>query len=224
MGLTIATFVPDGIVIASDSLAEIRHQDDGFFQSEIEKLLVVDDKYVLAIEGNGFYEGIPVSSYLLRLLYKPLGCSSVLDVAKKILQVLAELMPNESLMTYIAGYDYNGDQAKPVVALIHDNHIDCINQAPDGTAVYNFHSIGRTHWVNKLLMQTQGVAGEEKVEFQGFDIDFSKYSIAYAKEFSDNLITISERMDRYSQLKPMVGGKHQVAVIRPFKSIQISTF
>lgn len=224
MGLTLATFVPDGIVIASDSLAEIRHHDDGFFQSEIEKLFVVDDKYVLAIEGNGFYEGIPISSYLFRLLHKPLGCSSVLNAAEKVSQVLAKLMPNESLMAYVAGYDYKEEQTHPVVVLIHNNHIECINTAPDGTSVFNFHSIGRTHWVNKLLMRTQGVTGEEKVEFQCFDIDFSKYSIAYAKEFSDNLITISERMDQYSQLKPMIGGKHQVAVIRPFKSIQISTF
>ncbi len=216
MGLTVANFVPDGIVIASDSIVEVRNQDDGFIQSELEKLFLLDSKYVLAIEGCGFFDGLPISYYIHRFLHKSLRCACVADAAELICHTFSDIFPREPIMAYVAGYDYQEDIAKPVVLFIHDNQHDFINTAQDGTVVYNFHSIGRTHWVNKLLMHTKGVVGDEVVDFQGHDIDFSKYSLSYAKEFTEKLISISEFMDNASQLKPMVGGRHQFAIIRPY--------
>lgn len=222
MGLVIATFIPDGIVFCSDSMSQIKNNDDGFIQSEQEKIFVFGDKFVIAIEGNGFYKGLPVSSYLNTYHSHNLEGMDVKAFAEFMLSEFLRIFPNEPYVAYIAGYDCVNSLPKPVVYLLHNGGLSCINEDPDGNPVYNYHAIGRTHWVNKLMQHTQANIGESLVKFQAYDVDFSKYSILKAKEFGLKLLDISETMDSFSQLMPMLGGKKQYAILRPYAAAEYS--
>jgi hypothetical protein len=57
MGLTISTFTPDSIVLGTDSLAEIKNNDDGFYQADNEKIFIISGRYAVAIENCAFYTG-----------------------------------------------------------------------------------------------------------------------------------------------------------------------
>lgn len=100
--------------------------------------------------------------------------------------------------------------------MIENGLVNVINQNQEQDAVYNFHTIGRNHWVNKIIMPAVLKTGDEDITLPSFDIDFSKYSIKTAREFANEMINISEKMDYFSQLKPMIGGEHQEAIISPF--------
>ena len=222
MGLSICAFVPEGIVIASDSLAEIRHQDDGFYQDGIQRLYNVENRFLVAIEGPCFHQGLPVSFFLTPLFKKGFPVDTVEEFSQKLIPEIERILPGEPYVIYVAGYENRGQKQTPVVTLIHDKKVVIINQDPSGNPVYNFHAIGRTHWVNKVLMNTQAESGEDHIQFQEYDIDFSKYSLSTAKEFSLFLLSMSERMDKFSQLKPMIGGKYQVGMVRPYESVSIT--
>lgn len=214
MGLTIATFVPDGIVLSSDSLAEVRNQDDGYTQTENRKIFVKSGRFVVAFEGNLFLEGLPISAYVPSLFPSEIDTLTVRQFAESLRNNINSRFPDEPFMAYVAGFDHPSYQeACPVVYFIDDKNIACINQSPEGKLVYNFHSIGRTFWVNRLMLQVKAFVGDDTIELEKYDIDFTKYSTAYAKRFSESLIKLSESMDSFSQLKRMIGGKLQTVIL-----------
>lgn len=218
MGLTVSLFIPDAIIIASDSLAEIRQNDDGFYQGSIEKVFRINDRYVLALEGSGFFQGLPYSYYANRIIHEKevLETDNTVELSQLLSLRLSSEMPNTSLVGYVAGYDYVEGQYKPVLTLLDKGRVSIINQDPEGDPVYNFHTIGRNHWVNKIILPASLKLGEEELSIPSFDIDFSKYSVNAAKEFAVEMISFSEKMDRFSQLKPMIGGEVQIAVVKPY--------
>ena len=61
----------------------------------------------------------------------------------------------------------------------------------------------------------------QKVEFESVDIDFSKYSISDAIDFSKTLLTISFKMDAISQLSQMVGEYVSVGYVTIFNKLKI---
>ncbi len=224
MGLTVSIFIPDAIVISTDSLSDIKHQDDGFYQRGIDKIFPIGNRFVLVWEGNAFIDGLPFS-YFVRPIFNSISIEShktVEDIAGQVLERLRELMPNEDLMGYVAGYDNVENRKIPIVALIHNQQISVINKSQSGEPVFNYHCIGRTHWVNKLLLPSKLILGDDIIEAQSFDIDFSKYSTLMAVEFSQYLLTMSQKQDEFSQLKPMIGGPLQTVVISPYEGIRIN--
>ena len=224
MGLTVSLFIPDAIVISTDSLTDVRYQDDGFYQRGIEKIYPIGNRFALVWEGNAFLNGLPFS-YFVRPILKNISFESfktVEDIAGYVFERLRVIMPSEDLMGYVAGYDDVDNKMAPVVALIHNQQISIINKNQSGEPVYNYHCIGRTHWVNKLLLPSKLVLGDELMDLQPYDIDFSKYSTHMAVEFAQFLITMSQKQDEFSQLKPMIGGPLQTVVISPFEGVRIS--
>ena len=224
MGLTVTIFIPDAIVISTDSLSDIRHQDDGFYQRGIEKVFPIGNRFVLVWEGNAFLNGLPFS-YFIRPILNNISIEShktVEVIAGQVLERLKEIMPNEDLMGYVAGYDDVESRKTPIVALIHNQQISVINKNQLGEPVFNYHCVGRTHWVNKLLLPSKLVLGDDIIDVQSYDIAFSKYSTRMAVEFAQYLLTMSQKQDEFSQLKPMIGGPLQTVIISPFEGICIS--
>ena len=54
-----------------------------------------------------------------------------------------------------------------------------------------------------------------------YDIDFSKYSTQFSVKFVKHMLKLSEEMDRFSQLKPSIGGQYQIITIRPNQKISL---
>ena len=222
MGLSVCAFVPDGIVIASDSLAEIRHQDDGFYQEGFQRLYSVNNRFLVAFEGPCFHQGLPLSFYLTPLFKRTWSEETVVDFSRSLILELEKILSEEIYVLYVAGYEVRGNGIAPAVALIHNKEVSLINQDSVGNPVYNYHAIGRTYWVNKLLMNTQAVLDEEHISFQKYEIDFSKFSLVTAKDFVLSLASLSEKMDHFSQLKPIIGGQFLVGIVKPYEGVSVS--
>lgn len=212
MGLSIAVFVPEGIIVATDGLEEIHNadEDQGFLHKKLKRLFVYKDRFIICIHGYGFINGLPCA-YYIRKVFASLECidfHNVTEFAKVFGDKLSLYIDkNAGLSFYILGMDTEGNNEPVPHIFLYDNRkLFHINSGNDNKIVYNYHSIGRCFWLNKLLLPTSyAIEKDEKVDFESVDIDFSKYSIDDAVDFLKTLFRLSREMDNIAQLKQMVG-------------------
>lgn len=226
MGLSIAVFVPDGIAIVSDGLAEIRNseEDHSFLHKKQKRLFIYENKYVVNIQGKGFYKGLPYSYYVNDIFHilSQHEFGSVIDFASNFLNKLKEKLKSvEDIVMYIAGIDIVENEIIPAIYIIANNKIQPINQGKDGRIVYNYHVIGHCYWINKLLLPSEYKNDNgDSLNFDGAYIDFSKYSLEEAIDFAKSMIYISSKMDYIAQLTQTIGETINVCVIPTYGSIQ----
>jgi hypothetical protein len=220
MGLAIAVFVPEGIVIASDGLSEIRNakNDAGFFQTNQKNIFVYKNKYIICALGSGYANGLPYAYYIEKVIFSLSKKTyiSTYEFARDFdSDIRKSIGTGDNVLFYIAGVDTPTDDSfSPKVYLIDNNQIVAVNQGKNNEPVYNYHSIGRSVWLNKLLLPTSLKCENNKyIDFETFEIDFSKYSLDDAVLFASNMIYISYRMDDFAQLKQMVGKKNSIGIV-----------
>ncbi len=214
MSLAIAVFVPEGIIIASDGLAEFRNSegDNGFLHFNQKMLFSFKNKYLICVQGNGYLQGLPYAFFVEKILAL-LGCKEYSDTysfSEDFEITMKKYLNSDDILTcYIAGVDVDSNATfSPKIYLIDNGRNVLINCGQNDTIVYNYHSIGRSLWLNKLLLPTTYVISEgDYVKFDNVDIDFSKYSLSEAKDFAGHMIHLSSTMDRITQLKQMVGDR-----------------
>ena len=229
MGLAVTIFIPEGAVIVSDGLAEIRNaqSDNGFLQKRQKSIFSFRERFLLCVQGTGYINGLPYAHHINKV-FRALGeetfkttkdfCSSFKE------QFFSVIPSNEQVVFYIVGID-TIDNADPltVVYLLDKYNLQVINQSNNNEAVYNYHSYGRNLWMNKLLLPTVFEQGkDEKIEFDPLYIDFSKYSLNDAIEFGKTILEISYKMDNFAQLKQMVGENISVGYITLDNEIRVA--
>jgi hypothetical protein len=219
MGLAVAVFVPEGIVIVSDGLAEIRNEksDNAFLQTKQKCLFSFENTFLLCVQGSGYIKGLPYAYYLNGILKAMEGMvfkSTEAFCFEFKCRVNSIFPKEERVVFYIAGVDSIDDATPVPVIYLLDNNLQIINQSNNNDVVYNYHSYGRNLWINKLLLPTTFKYGKnEYIEFDNCHIDFSKYSIEDAIEFGKTILEISYKMDKFTQLKQMVGENVTVGYI-----------
>ena len=211
MGLSIAVFVPEGVVIACDGLAEIHNNknDQGFLHKMQKRLFVFNDRYLVNIHGDGFIKGLPCAYYvnkifkkLMQKQYDNTECFST-DFNNEFKK---HVDSDERQSFYVVGLEQVDADSVPFVLLNENGNNMRINYGNDNNIVYNYHTVGRSIWVNKLLLPTSyEISDSEKMDFESVDIDFSKYSIGDAVDFSKTFISLTKKLDELVQLKQMVG-------------------
>ena len=213
MGLSIATFVPEGIVIASDGLAEIRNaaEDHFFLHKKLKRLFIFQNRFMINIHGNGYLKGLPIAYYVDKVFLEleKSKCSNVMEFANAFSNEIVSIINEGSdLSFYVMGIEEDSEMNKrtPILLLWDKGQANIINRGFDNNIVYNYHSVGHGIWLNKLLLPTSFIMEDgEKIDFERVDIDFSKYSLEDAIDFSKEIMSISRKMDNIVQLKQMVG-------------------
>ncbi len=224
MGLSIAVFVPEGIVIASDELFEFKNSDDGFLQKQGRTLFVYQKRFLVCIRCNTLVNDLPWGFYVNKIFFelKTQNIVSTIEFANAFKEKLSKIDKDQSVTCYIAGIDHTEKEIfKYNVLLVDKNKVSPINKNISGEDVYNYHSIGRSMWINKLLLPTSVKQNDIDTAFENVDIDFSKYSVAEAKEFALSLINTSREMDKFCQLKQMVGEHIAVGIVQPLADVEI---
>ena len=228
MGLAVTIFVPEGVVIVSDGLAEIKNakSDNGFLQKRQKSIFSFRERFLLCVQGAGYINGLPYAHYINKV-FKALGEESfktTKDFCSSFKEKVSSVIPSsEQVVFYIAGID-TVDNTDPLTAvyLLDKSNLQVINQSNNNEAVYNYHSYGRNLWINKLLLPTVFEHGKgEKIEFDPLYIDFSKYSLNDAIEFGKTILEISYKMDNFAQLKQLVGENISVGYITHNNEIKV---
>jgi len=216
MAINVAVFVPEGIVISSDCLSEIRNNDDGFFQTNANRTFSIWDKFIISFINADYPNGLPYGYYINKFKeqYSPQDISTQ-ELSELITRFFTEQYKLDEIDYYLAGFDKTDNSFVPCLYLKEKKVFQSINQDANQKEVYNYHAIGRTYWINKMLLKTVFFLenNKENIPFDAVDIDFSKYSINDAIRFSTELISLSATMDSLAQIKQSVSANIITAVI-----------
>lgn len=209
MGLNIAVFVPEGIVLSSDSLAFLRQEDDGFTASS-KRTFSIWGRFLISFVGNGFINGKPYGCFVQEIENR-LSCQqkgSVQEFANQINNYFQQFQKvnEEQVTVYVAGSTVTESGLRNELYLIEHDKISKLNQSDGQEEVYNYHLIGRGLWSNKLILPTifDDEHADTKELFEAARIDFSKYSLEDAKNFAHFLIRATADMDKFTQTRTSV--------------------
>ena len=206
MGLNVAVVVPEGIVLSSDSLAFLRQDDEGFVATST-RTFAIWDKFLVSFVGNGFINGKPYGYYIQDIEYT--RHSDQIASAKEVahfINTYFQKSQNESddpLTVYVAGSTIDDAGPHHELYLIDRGKITNLNQTNGKNDVYNYHVIGRSLWINKLVLPTQFIDEHTNMQesFNAATIDFSKYSLDDAEKFAQFLISTTVEMDNFIQTR-----------------------
>lgn len=225
MAFNIAIFVPEGIVLASDSLSMIRTiRDDGFSHTHTNRTFVLFNKYAISFCDNGYVQGLPYGYYVAKFQQDNWNLSNQRpsEVAMAFVRYLNDCFNIKDCdKFYIAGYDKVNNQSVPYVAFFESNELHVVNSDPDNNYVYNFHAIGETYWLYKLLLNTKLAEDKSEVEFGNIDIDFTKYSLSDAEDFATSMIKLSAKLDYFAQYSNRVGERISIVRITPLQGVEL---
>lgn len=221
MGLAIAVFVPEGMVVVSDGIAEIKNakNDNGFLQKKQKTMFSFAGRYIVCVQGNGCWQGLPYAFYIEKIFHSMNheSFASTKEFADRFQQYLMNYINEyDNTLFYVAGIDeILGKSPIPVLCLVDIHNVIIINRGFNDCNVYNYHSIGHNLWINKLLLPTNYEINErEKITFENVDIDFSKYSIEEAIDFAKFMIRLTHQIDNFAQLKDLVGNSLYIGIVR----------
>lgn len=226
MGLNVAVFVPEGIVIASDSMAFVRSEDEGFISSS-ERTFTCMNRFAVSFIGNGYVNDMPygyiLNSFLASYVDEDI---STIGFTDKLKEFVSQFKTEEPLCIYVAGIDLIENKVVPFLYLIDKGETVRLNaptEQDSSQLFYNYHSIGQSLWINKLFLPTKfdDSNKETSEEFAGANIDFRRFSIEQAKSFALFLIETSANMEKISQMRPTINETITLATVLPFTSPQI---
>lgn len=209
MGLNIAVFVPEGIVLSSDSLAFLRQDDEGF-EALSKRTFAVWNRFLVSFVGGGFINGKPYGYYVQEIECKRMSIR--IECVKDFVNYLIKyfnLLHNkneEPLTIYIAGSSIKESGICHELYLIDRDNVVILNKSNGKDEVYNYHMIGKGLWINKLILPTAFKDKQSGVNevFEAAKIDFSKYSLDDAEMFANFLIRTTVEMDRFTQTRATV--------------------
>lgn len=209
MGLNIAVFVPEGIVLSSDSLAFLRQDDEGF-EASSQRTFAIWNKFLVSFVGGGFINGKPYGYYIQEIESKRMSIQ--IDYVKDFVDYLSKFFKHfqneneEPLTVYIAGSSIENSRLHHELYLIEHDNIIKLNEPNGKEEVYNYHMIGRGFWINKLVLPTtfEDKQSEVNEAFEAAKIDFSKYSLYDAEKFAHFLIRTTAEMDEFIQTRATV--------------------
>lgn len=209
MGLNIAVFVPEGIVLSSDSLAFLRQDDEGF-EASSKRTFAVWNRFLVSFVGGGFIKGKPYGYYMQEIESK--RTSIQIDCVKDFVDYLSKFFRHfhneneEPLTVYIAGSFIEESGVHHEIYLIDRDNTIKLNESNGKDEIYNYHIIGRGLWINKLVLPTafEDKQSEVNESFEAAKIDFSKYSLDDAEKFAHFLIRTTAEMDKFIQTRATV--------------------
>lgn len=209
MGLNIAVFVPEGIVLSSDSLAFLRQNDEGF-EASSKRTFTVWNRFLVSFVGGGFINGKPYGYYIQEIESK--RNSIQIDHVKHFTEFFLEFFKHfhneneEPFIVYIAGSSIEESRLHHELYLIDCDNVIKLNESNEKNEVYNYHMIGRGLWINKLVLPTTFEDQQSEVNelFEAAKIDFSKYSLEDAEKFAQFLICTTAQMDKFIQTRATV--------------------
>ncbi len=240
MSLVITTYVPEGIVMASDSRQSITLEgktpdgsplpkvdtvnSDSVYKTYLLSRKDKDNKSIFEVGVNSFGQdllgGISTASHIKRFSEERLtDGDDITTIPKKLVEFFRELFPNADTGFHVAGYKKEGKVSVPYVYYCHvsKNIFDQRrNVKPDGSLAFGATWSGQIDVLTGVLNPTLMPGPEGKaVTMYKPPIIWDAVSLQDAIDFS--IYTIRTTIDtiRFQARPKNVGGPIDVLVITP---------
>ncbi len=232
MSLVVATYVPEGIVMASDSRQSVTVggrtpegkklppvqtvNSDAVYKTFLIKIGSKEGKTNIGIStfGEGILGGIQTAGHIKKFQEKVLAKDDDIEsVVKKIVRFFHKDFPKAKTGFHVAGYKKEGKLSTPYVFYCHvgDNKIMRRNQKPDGAVAYGATWSGQIDIVSSILNPAPNQPPKAPIIWDAMTlqdaIDFSVYAIR------TTIDTI-----RFQARPKNVGGPIDVLLLTPEKA------
>lgn len=231
MSLVTITYVPEGIVMSSDSRQSItvegkRPTGEEFKvqtvnSDAVSKTFLLDGQRVgISTYGENMLGGIPIGSYIKKFAEEVLtGADDVTTIPQKLVNYLRKSFPKADTGIYVAGYKKEG---KASVAHIYRCHVarntaDRLHVKPDGSPAYGASWSGETDVLTSIInpVTVKDEKGEDKVIRAPAPIIWEAMTLQDAIDFSVYAIRTTIDTQRFQARPKNVGGPVDVLVLTP---------
>lgn len=231
MSFVIAVYVPEGIVMASDSRQSVtiegKNPEGNPFKVETVNSDAVIKTYLLEKQqigissfGQDLLGGIPTASHIKRFIEEELRTNDdVTTVPKKLVEYLRKSFPNADAGFHIAGYRKEGKVSIPYIYSCHiaKNEVGRRNIKPDGSPAYGATWSGQGDILSSILIPVtiKDEQGNDKVIRSPAPVIWDAMSLQDAIDFSIYAIRTTIDTMRFQARPKNVGGPIDVLVLTP---------
>jgi len=231
MTLVVTTYVPEGIVMASDSRQSLtiegKTPEGKDFKVEtvnsdaVMKTSLIEKQQVgVSNHGQDLLNGIPMGSYIKRFIEEELVVADdVTNIPKKLVEYFRKSFPNTDAGFYVAGYRKEGKVSVPYIYHCHiaKNTVERRNTKPDGSLAYGASWSGQidilTSIVNPVIVKDE--KGVDKVIRTSAPIIWDAMTLQDAIDFSIYAIRTTIDTMRFQARSKNVGGPIDVLLLTP---------
>ena len=231
MSFVIAVYVPEGIVMASDSrqslTVEGKAPEGRSFKVEtvnsdaITKTFLLE-KHQIGISnfGQDLLDRVPIASRIKRFIEEDLAPNDNVDtVPKKLVNYFRKSFPNADVGFHVTGYKKEGKISVPHVYSCHvsRNAVERRNTKPDGSLSYGAAWSGQTDILTSILIPVvaKDEKGNDKVIRSPAPIIWDAMALQDAIDFSIYAIRTTIDTMRFQARPKNVGGPIDVLVLTP---------
>jgi len=231
MSLVIATYVPEGIVMASDSRQSItiegKTPEGKDFKVETVNSDAVTKTFLLEKHGVGLSNfgqdllaGVPMASYIKKFIEEELAVADdVMTIPKKLVEYFRKSFPTADAGFHVCGYKKEGKVSIPHVYHCHvsRNTMERRNIKPDGSLAYGATWSGQSDIlvsiVNPVVIKDD--KGADKVIRAPAPIIWDAMTLQDAIDFSIYAIRTTIDTMRFQARAKNVGGPIDVLLLTP---------
>jgi hypothetical protein len=231
MSFVIAVYVPEGIVMASDSRQSVtiegRNPDGKPFKVEtvnsdaiIKTFLLEKHQVGISNFGQDLLGGIPIAGHIKRFIEEELTLKDdVTTVPKKLVEYFRKSFPEADAGFHVAGYRKEGKVSIPHIYSCHvaRNVLERRNTKPDGSITYGATWSGQGDILSSILIPVtvKDDKGNDKVIRSPAPIIWDAMSLQDAIDFSIYAIRTTIDTMRFQARPKNVGGPIDVLVLTP---------
>jgi hypothetical protein len=231
MSFVIAVYVPEGIVMSSDSRQSVtiegKNPEGNPFKVDTVNSDAVIKTYLLEKQqigissfGQDLLGGIPTASHIKRFIEEELKASDdVTTVPQKLKEYFRKSFPNADAGFHVAGYRKEGRVSVPYVYSCHvaKNEVERRNTKPDGTITHGATWSGQGDILSSILIPVtiKDEKGIDKVIRSPAPIIWDAMSLQDAIDFSIYAIRTTIDTMRFQARPKNVGGPIDVLVLTP---------
>lgn len=231
MSLIIVSYVPEGIVMASDSRQVVTVQgktpEGKEFKVETVNSDAVTKTFLLEKQrvgisnfGEDLLAGVSIASYIKKFIEEELtGADDVTTIPKKLVEYFRKSFPDADTGFHVAGYKKEGKVSIPHVYHCHiaRNSVDRRNIKPDGALSYGATWSGQIDIIAAIVnpVKVKDDKGNEKVVRAPAPIVWDAMTLQDAIDFSIYAIRTTIDTMRFQARPKNVGGPIDVLVLTP---------
>jgi hypothetical protein len=231
MSFVIAVYVPEGIVMASDSRQSVniegKNPEGKTFKVEtvnsdaiIKTYLLEKHQIGISSFGQDLLGGVPTASHIKRFIEEELTPrDDVTSVPKKLVEYLRKSFADKDIGFHIAGYRKEGKISIPYVYSCHvsRNIVERRNTKPDGALAYGATWSGQGDILSSIIIPVsiKDDSGKDKVVRSPAPVIWDAMSLQDAIDFSIYAIRTTIDTMRFQARPKNVGGPIDVLVLTP---------
>ena len=231
MSFVIAVYVPEGIVMASDSRQSVniegKNPEGKEFKVEtvnsdaiIKTFLLEKHQIGISSFGQDLLGGVPTASHIKRFIEEELKTSDdITTVPKKLVEYFRKSYSNADAGFHVAGYRKEGKSSMPYVNSCHvaKNEVGRRNIKPDGSLAYGATWSGQGDILSSILIPVtiKDEKGNDKVIRSPAPVIWDAMSLQDAIDFSIYAIRTTIDTMRFQARPKNVGGPIDVLVLTP---------